>query len=158
MAGRPKKPIELHMANGNKRHLTKAEIEQRKAEEIHAPDDNIQPPDYLSAKQKARVSELAGELSRVGIMSNLDCESLAWYITAHDNYIKFTRLVNKCKSDDLKTLESAVSLQDKAFKQCRAAAGDLGLTITARCRLVVPKGEDKPKHNKFDVFASGGSG
>lgn len=29
--------------------------------------------------------------------------------------------------------------QDKLFKQCRQASSDLGLTISSRCRLVIPK-------------------
>ncbi|MGN7308777.1 P27 family phage terminase small subunit, partial [Bacillus subtilis] len=33
--------------------------------------------------------------------------------------------------------------QDKFFKQCRQAASDLGLTISSRCKLVVPKKEEK---------------
>ena len=42
--------------------------------------------------------------------------------------------------------------QDKVFKQCRAAASDLGLTITSRCRIVVPKQEDKPKNPFVSKF------
>jgi len=34
--------------------------------------------------------------------------------------------------------------QDKLFKQCRSTAIDLGLTITSRCKLVMPKKEEKP--------------
>lgn len=33
MAGRPAKPIQLHLVNGNKRHLTKKEITSRQARE-----------------------------------------------------------------------------------------------------------------------------
>lgn len=33
MAGRPATPIQLHTANGNKRHLTKAEIAAREKQE-----------------------------------------------------------------------------------------------------------------------------
>ena len=33
VAGRPAKPIQLHLQNGNKRHLTKAEIEARERQE-----------------------------------------------------------------------------------------------------------------------------
>ena len=33
MAGRPKKPIQVHMATGNKSRLTKAEIERREKTE-----------------------------------------------------------------------------------------------------------------------------
>ena len=45
------------------------------------------------------------------------------------------------------------NLQDKFFKQARSAAGDLGLTITSRCRLVLPKNkqEEKPK-DPYDLL------
>ena len=39
------------------------------------------------------------------------------------------------------------ALQEKYFKQARACANDLGLTITSRCRLVVPKAPERPEEN-----------
>jgi len=41
---------------------------------------------------------------------------------------------------DLERLESASRIQDRFFKQCQRAAADLGLTVTSRCRLVLPEG------------------
>ena len=37
------------------------------------------------------------------------------------------------------------NLQDKFFKQARSAAGDLGLTISSRCKLVLPDKKDDKK-------------
>ena len=45
-----------------------------------------------------------------------------------------------------------MTLQDKSFKQCRACANDLGLTITSRCKLILPKTPENPKENKFAKF------
>jgi P27 family predicted phage terminase small subunit len=42
---------------------------------------------------------------------------------------------------DVKVLNN----QDKLFKQCRASAMDLGLTISSRCRLVIPTTDNKEK-------------
>ena len=42
--------------------------------------------------------------------------------------------------------------QEKQFALCRLGASDFGLTITSRCKLVIPKTEEKPK-NKFNKFA-----
>lgn len=43
--------------------------------------------------------------------------------------------------------------QDKLFKQCRQASSDLGLTISSRCRLVIPKKDDgKPKSKEEERF------
>ena len=52
-------------------------------------------------------------------------------------------------------LEKLENLRDKALKQCRGAAADLGLTISSRCRLVVPKPPEAPKENKFGKFREG---
>ena len=45
MAGK-KQPIELVVANG-KKHLTKSEIEERKSQEIQAPNDKIKAPEGI---------------------------------------------------------------------------------------------------------------
>lgn len=154
---RPKKPIELHLAKGNIRHLTKAEIEERKNTEVKAANDNVEPPSYLKPNQKKEFVKIAKELIRIDIMSNLDCDSLASFIIARDNYLRFTKLVDSAYKnlENIVLIEKAVNMQDKAFKQCRSAASDLGLTISSRCRLVVPKSEEQPKENKFNKYASG---
>lgn len=50
------------------------------------------------------------------------------------------------------TLDQYSKIHDRYFKQCRASASDLGLTISSRCKLVVPKTEEEPKPNKFNKF------
>ena len=57
MAG-TRQPIEVIQAKGRK-HLTKAEIENRQKTEIKAADDQVLPPAYLSAKQKKRFKATA---------------------------------------------------------------------------------------------------
>lgn len=154
MAGK-KQPINLLLIKGNK-HLTKEEIERRQSAEIKADSDHIEPPDYLSQSQKKQFAEISGELLKIEIISNLDCNALANYIIALDNYIRFSRLVKRTSAtvENISVLEKAVNMQDKAFKQCRAAASDLGLTISSRCKLVVPKKEDEPE-SKWDKYKSG---
>lgn len=44
-------------------------------------------------------------------------------------------------------------LQSEAFKEARAAAADLGLTIASRCKLVAPKAKEEKPKNKFERFA-----
>ena len=53
MAGRPAKPIELHLLNGNKRHLTKAEIEQRKKSEVKLGEHKLVCPSYVRQDKNA---------------------------------------------------------------------------------------------------------
>ena len=148
-----KQPIKLLQAKG-KKHLTKAEIAERESGEVAPVTDGIAPPEYLSEAQARRFDELAADLIALGIMGKTDCDALARYLIAEEMYVFLTgELNNPERKDDIYLLEKYSNLQDKYFKQCRAAASDLGLTITSRCRLVVPKADDKPKVNKFNSFA-----
>ena len=46
------------------------------------------------------------------------------------------RILRRQKGDDATVL---MNLQDKAFRQCLACAKELGLTITSRCKLIIPQ-------------------
>lgn len=151
--GRPRQPVELLQAKG-KKHLTKAEIELRKQTQIEGETDNIEPPDYLTKKQKDRFFELANELIKIEIMKNTDCDCLARYIIAEGLYIKFTKMLSK-SNDDVFEIRELSNLQDRYFRQCRNAANDLGLSITSRCKLVVPKTPEEKPENKFAKFDVG---
>lgn len=164
--GRPRKPINLVIADG-KKHLTKTEIEERKENEVHANNDNIVAPDFLTDEQIAEFETLASELDNIGIMSNLDCDVLAQYIQSKDSYIYYGKAVQALRAktmrlDSLLTSINALKeyegLKDKAFKQCQSCASALGLTISSRCKLAVPKKEEKPKENKFAKFQKSGVG
>ncbi|WP_181998645.1 hypothetical protein [Paraclostridium sordellii] len=56
MAGK-KQPIELAVANG-KKHLAKAEIEQRKSTEVKANSDNIKPSTHLTKEEKKQFKKI----------------------------------------------------------------------------------------------------
>lgn len=153
MAGK-KQPIDLVIIKG-KKHLTKQEIEQGRASEIKASSENVSPPDYLNKKQAQKFNQIADQLKKIGIMSDLDCDCLGRYLVAESAYLKITKRLNKLSFDDIVTYEKTANLQDKYFKQCRSIANDLGLSITSRCRLVVPQAKEEKPANKFDQFRSG---
>ena len=158
---RNKEPVDLILAKGKSHHLTKKVIEERRESEVKAAKDNIKPPSYLNRSQKTKFKKIASELIELDIMSNLDCDALARYLIALDIYISLSRKLqeNDLEGIDIKDekklaeavekLDEVSKIQDRYFKQCRMAASDLGLTITSRCRLVVPKAPE-PKKNKFD--------
>lgn len=148
MRGRPKQPVDLVIANGRK-NLTKAEIEKRRAEELKVPFKNVQPPSYLPATLKEEFHEIADQLLALNIMTELDEDTLARYLLAKQQYLLLTNQLNKAIAEnDVDTMSKLQNMQDKAFKQCRAGASDLGLTITSRARIVVPQPE-VPRENKF---------
>lgn len=149
---RPRQPIELIEAKG-KKHLTKSEIEARKKSELKVDLKNITIPEYLSKELKTEFEEIANKLLIVGVMTELDEDCLARYLLSKENYLKYTSMLNKAtKQNKIVEMEKLISMQDKAFKQCRASANDLGLTIASRCKLVMPTVEEKPKENKFTKF------
>ena len=158
MAGRYKEPIALVQAKG-KKHLTKAEIEQRQKEELNVPTDQIEPPEYLTKKQRESFDEIAQMLVDLDIMTNLDCDALAGYIVARDGWILAgKKLRTKAVKDDPNAFDKWTKIEDRYRKQMRSAATDLGLTITSRGKIVAPvKSEPPPPENKFAVFAGGGT-
>src|SRR5665648_977095 len=89
-----KVPLSVIMGNGNSAHLTKKEIEERMRTEIKAPSDNIKAPGYLSVGQKKKFNEVAEELKRIDIMTNLDIDTLARFVIADTLYIEITKPVS----------------------------------------------------------------
>ena len=152
MAGQ-KLPLEVVLARGSK-HFTKAEIQERLEREIEPITDNIIAPDYLTKKQKDEFYRIADQLKKLKILGETDVDALARYITANDFYINAVKKMRskEVKDDPIKFVAWA-KIQERYFKQCRASANDLGLSISSRCKLVVPeKKDDKPKENKFKKF------
>ena len=149
---RPRQPIELVVAKG-KKHLTKAEIEERKKTELKVDLKNISIPKYLPTGLKDEFTEIASKLLEIGVMTELDEDCLARYLLSKQSYLQYTSMLNKAtKNNKISEMEKLMTMQDKAFKQCRACANDLGLTIASRCKLVMPEVKEQPKENKFSKF------
>lgn len=141
MAG-PRQPIDLLEYKGNK-HLTKAETEARRAAEVKAPKPKgkrVKPPAYLPESLHKKFRSLAKQLIAIGILAEIDYDCLARYLLAEQAYLAVTDNVNLAiKNKAISLLEDLSKTQMRYFNQCSRAAADLGLTISSRCRLVVPK-------------------
>jgi P27 family predicted phage terminase small subunit len=152
-AGRPREPIDLLIAKG-KKHLTKAEIEERRAQEIDVPFTDIQPPSFLPKPFHKEFYEISDKLKAIGIMTELDTVSLAQYLIAKQNYISYTAMLLKVikrnsdpnrqvlDEDDVIENTKIQALQDRALRQCQTCARDLGLTITSRAKIAIPQPPD----------------
>ena len=120
----------LEVLEGNgKKHLTKKEKGERAAAEVRAEvPKQIRPPEYLPEALKKEFRALGGKLKEAGLLTVLDYDTLARYLLAKQSYL------------------------DRFFKQCRGAANDMGLTVTSRCRLVLPPGAGgkAPEENPFE--------
>ena len=152
MAGQ-RQPIELVIAKG-KKNLTKAEIQERLDSEVKPITDNIEAPSYLTKKQKDEFNKISNQLKKLKIMGETDIDALARYIIAKDLYIKVSKQLAKAEViSNPGALNQYLKNQDTLFKQCRASANDLGLSISSRCKLVVPAtNETTKKENKCSKF------
>lgn len=169
--GRNPEPIDFILEKG-KSHKTKKEIDQRKSQEVPVIDDNISPPEFLTTKkQKQKFQDIADVLHTIGIISNVDCDALGRYILSEESWVRYGKLIAKMQTkadkalreDDMKSFLSFTDLiakyeglRVKAFNQAHACATALGLTITSRCRLVMPPTEDNTKGNKFSKYIANG--
>ena len=178
MAG-TRQPTDLVVLKG-KKHLTKAEIEARKNAEVTAPNDKVKPPAYLSPELKKKFRKLAKELLEIKLIANVDCDALARFLIAQDKYLEVTKKLKEIpltvtipvytgqenpetgKKEQVVTGEREVVngeherlliIQDRCWKQCRQGASDFGLTVSSRCRLVVPKAQPQKPENKYAKYA-----
>lgn len=137
---RPREPVDLIKAKG-KKHLTKAEYDERKEQELDVPFTDVHPPEYLTGEQSIKkFNYYADMLLRLGIFTELDVDCLARYIMGEQLYLQYTKLLTRLiKSNNFDELGKIQGLQDRAFRQCQQCARDLGLTISSRCKLVVPQ-------------------
>lgn len=160
---RPREPVDLIAAKGRK-HLTIAEYVDRKNAEVTAESDNVKPPAFLLKKEREKFNELAIQLVDLKIMTNLDCDVLARYVKAESEYIKVTKQLQKINfTPDKKSMVSAEvqiaeqytqynylsKIQNRLMKACNENAKELGLTISSRCKLVIPKEKEEKPENKF---------
>lgn len=147
--GRPKQPLAVIQGKGRSNHLTKEEIKKRQEHEerMKGRTDNIVAPSYLTKKQKEEFYRIADELVELEIFTNLDVDNLARYIDSRDQYIKVTRALRAMKAvNDGEANDDYAKLQrtrNTLFTECRNAASDLGLSITSRLSLVIPKKEEE---------------
>lgn len=138
------------MTKGRK-HLTRAEIETRLAKEVKAPaPKTAKSPQWLPQALKKDFRALGKILIDLGIYSELDKDTLGRYLVAQHQYLLATEEAEQALAKkDVETADRWGRIQERYVKQARNHANDLGLTITSRCRLVVPQ-QDEPEENAFE--------
>lgn len=156
MAGRNKHHLRVIQGNARSKHITKNEMKNRLAHEnrMRGPTEEIIAPPYLTAAQKKEFYELAEELLKLDIFSELETDVLARYLDSKYQYIQLVKDMRKIKptlpveDEEGNTHIVANSNHGKLvrsknmlFNECRAAATDLGLTINARLKLVFPNND-----------------
>lgn len=139
MAGK-RQPTDVVIANGRK-HLSKAEEAERRASEVKvSPAKTAKPPKWLPEGLRKDFRAVGKRLIAAGLYTDLDADTLARYLIAQSEYLMATSHVHKAYQErDPEEVEDWSRIQDRHFKQARNCANDLGLTVTSRCRLVVPE-------------------
>lgn len=141
MPGRKKEPVDLIVLKG-KKHLTKAEIEARKEEEIKVVPDELVIPYGLTEEQERLFVQTYNDLAEYDMATHLEMDILTRFVKAKSEYDRLSALIEQMGVDDfyLKVL----TLRLRVSEELRKCECDLGLNIFARMKMVAPK-KDKPE-------------
>jgi P27 family predicted phage terminase small subunit len=159
--GRQAKPIHLQLLEGNKSHLTKAEIDKRqKAEEnISFKSDNIKAPTWLNKEAKKIFSKLVKEFEHNELLANVDVHALSLFCDAYTDYINCSRMIeeeglmveytNKAAETN-KVPHPLLTKKKQSFDQMNKIMGEFGLNPVARARLAINlQNDDGDEGNPF---------
>ena len=146
-------------AKGRK-HLSKAEEAQRRAGEVQVErPKTVKVPKWVPEDLKKEFRALGRKLLAAGLYTDLDADTLGRYLVAQRQYILATQETERAL--DQRNQEMADSwgkIQERYFKLARNCANDMGLTVTSRCRLVVPDAPQKGEEdNPFLQLIQGGA-
>lgn len=138
----PQNVIEMR----DRSHQTKAEKAARRASEPQAEKvKQVRAPVWLPEHLREEFNKLGHELNDVGLLSKLDFDILARYLMSRDAWIAaHHKARDALDMDDAKEAGTWSRVARTYFDQCQQCASSMGLTITSRCRLVVPKPPEDP--------------
>ncbi len=122
-------------------HQTKAEKEQRRSQEPKTEKlKQVRAPLWLPEYLRDDFVKLGRELNEVGLLSKLDLDILARYVMSRDAWVAaHLKARDMLDRDDPKESGAWTRVARTYFDQCQQCASSMGLSITSRCRLVVPE-------------------
>lgn len=154
LAGRKIKPLK-----NNKSHLTNDQKEIRTNAEKSASDTfkklQSTPPKHLNNVARYEYKRVSQELDEMPVR-NLDRAILesycVWYSIFREVSQKLKEEGALLKNDNGEYNENPlVKTLEKATKNIKSAAVELGLTVDSRLRIYIPKSDEKPQ-TIFDKF------
>lgn len=157
-----RQPTDVIKANGRK-HLSRAEEAQRRAGEVNpSTAKTARPPSWLPEEPKELKKSfraLGRQLIEAKLFTELDRDTLGRYVVAQHQWELASKAAGEAlEQGDQEKADGWSRIQDRYFKQARACANDMGLTVTSRCRLVVPgAGEQEEPENQFLQLIQGGA-
>lgn len=125
MAGRRAKPIEIHLLDGNKSHLTKAEIEHRRQSEIKLGERKVICPMYVKNNKEAykKWKEILKIYKNTELISTADVGMLARYCITFSEYldlIKHRAVIENIPWDETDNFE-AVEILNEYYSRLKVA-------------------------------------
>ena len=135
----------------SKKHLTKAEKEAReKAENKIKTKAELLPPSFLDIEAKREFKRVVDALNatELNLLDNLDLSILAIYAQSYAQYVNITKQLRTADADEIHKFYRLQKMQIETIMTC---SNKLGLAISDRLRLVIPKTEETPK-NPFLQF------
>ena len=147
MAGRKKVPVAIIEARGKSNPASREERERRRDAELHLAEGmhECPPPAFIAGDEDRteRFLDLAAMLTRI-MPDNFgapDADCLGRYVVAQSQFEAFTERIDAAmasKDPDFKDMRRLQLMQSDAFMRATKTASELGLTVTSRCKLVVP--------------------
>lgn len=131
------------------KHLTKEEKAHREEVEKKLKTKcDLKPPAWLDKDAKKEFKRVVKELqdTELNLLDNLDLSVLAIYTQAYSQYVEITK---ELREMDLELKPKYYRLQKMQTETIMQCSGKLGLAISDRLRLVVPKQEEKKDVNPF---------
>lgn len=135
----PRRPTDVLKANGRK-HMTQAEEDARRDQEVHVPPpERAEPPAWLMKRFHREFHEIGEILRLAGLYAELDRDVLGQFLVSRDRWVRADKLASTAiRAKDEKLAREWTGVQSSYFKQCRQCAEAMGLSVSSRCRLVVP--------------------
>lgn len=135
-----------------KKHLTKLEIEQRKANQIKVNDNKVYPSINLPEELHERFYYYSEEMKNVGIISNLDIGALERYCILEKEFYEISKSIESINKNNFRYKEKKKDLLD-TNKAMISLENSLGLNMLSRNKLVPQKPKEEKPKNKFERFA-----
>ena len=149
----------IALLDNTKKHFTKDEIEDRKKAESLAGDGfsemQTTAPNHLNSVAKYEYKRVIEDVKKLPLR-NLDRAILESYCLWYSVFKKTSQKLNEQGSvimdEDGNYIEHPlIKTLEKATKNIKSTASELGLTVDSRLRIYLPNKEEKEK-SMFDKF------
>lgn len=171
VGGRNAQPIEIIQGNGRSHHLTKAEIERRKAAEIKVKNKTFKASEFVMQDPRAleefkRLKKLYKEIEFINALDEHIINQYCMSVSELDDLITAMNVARRQMKDEeevvaRKGLEMYMSVGTEIRmkrQEILRLSDRLYLNPVARTKNVPRKPQEEAPKNKFSKFAGGASG